>query len=75
MPNTPMLVKKGASVYVKGKNATNADTRVTIKLLESVGICEEVPESYLDPVTALSGSGSLFESCSCVSSETFKNNL
>lgn len=57
MPNTPMLVKKGASVYVRGKNATKDDAHVTRQLLESVGICEEVPESYLDPVTALSGSG------------------
>lgn len=57
MPNTPMLVKKGASVFVRGTNATKDDVSVTRKLLESVGICEEVPESYLDPVTALSGSG------------------
>lgn len=52
-----MLVKKGASVYVRGTNATQCDAQVTRQLLESVGICEEVPESYLDPVTALSGSG------------------
>uniref|UniRef100_A0A336KLF9 Pyrroline-5-carboxylate reductase n=1 Tax=Culicoides sonorensis TaxID=179676 RepID=A0A336KLF9_CULSO len=57
MPNTPMLVKKGASVYVKGTNATQLDALTTKRLLQSVGICEEVPESYLDPVTALSGSG------------------
>ncbi|XP_063705020.1 pyrroline-5-carboxylate reductase 3 isoform X2 [Culicoides brevitarsis] len=57
MPNTPMLVKKGASVYVKGSKATSNDAKTTRQLLESVGICEEVPESYLDPVTALSGSG------------------
>lgn len=73
MPNTPMLVKKGASVYVKGKNATSADAKVTRRLLESVGICEEVPETYLDPVTALSGSGILFESCRRI--WTFENNF
>lgn len=57
MPNTPMLVKKGASVFVRGRNASEKDAAATRTLLGAVGICEEVPESYLDPVTALSGSG------------------
>ncbi|XP_072396225.1 pyrroline-5-carboxylate reductase 3 isoform X2 [Diabrotica undecimpunctata] len=57
MPNTPALVQNAASVFVSGKNATKDDARVTRKLLQSIGTCEEVPESYLDPITALSGSG------------------
>nr|CAH7736252.1 unnamed protein product [Callosobruchus chinensis] len=57
MPNTPALVRTGASVFVKGSKATPEDSRTTKTLLESVGTCEEVPESLLDPITALSGSG------------------
>uniref|UniRef100_A0A6P7GP89 Pyrroline-5-carboxylate reductase n=2 Tax=Diabrotica virgifera virgifera TaxID=50390 RepID=A0A6P7GP89_DIAVI len=57
MPNTPALVQSAASVFVSGKNVTKEDARVTRKLLQSIGTCEEVPESYLDPITALSGSG------------------
>ncbi|CAH1108408.1 unnamed protein product [Psylliodes chrysocephalus] len=57
MPNTPALVQNAASVFVSGKNATKDDARLAKKLLQSIGTCEEVPESYLDPITALSGSG------------------
>lgn len=57
MPNTPALVQSGCSVYVRGTRATDNDARVTQSLLEAIGTCEEVPEHFLDPVTALSGSG------------------
>lgn len=57
MPNTPALVKAGCSVFVRGTKANDADASITQKLLESIGTCEEVTESLLDPITALSGSG------------------
>lgn len=57
MPNTPALVQNAASVFVSGTNATKDDGRVTKRLLESIGTCEEVPEHYIDAITALSGSG------------------
>lgn len=57
MPNTPALVRTGASVFVKGHTATQDDAVITKKLFEAVGTCEEVPESLMDPITALSGSG------------------
>ncbi|XP_018570695.1 pyrroline-5-carboxylate reductase isoform X2 [Anoplophora glabripennis] len=57
MPNTPALVRNAASVFVTGRKATEADVRITKRLLESVGTCEQVPEGLLDPITALSGSG------------------
>lgn len=57
MPNTPSLVRSGASVFVSGTNATEKDARITKKLLESIGTCEQVPEGLLDAITALSGSG------------------
>ncbi|MDB4508375.1 pyrroline-5-carboxylate reductase [Akkermansiaceae bacterium] len=57
MPNTPALVGLGASAYSPGKNATDNDSAFAEKLLSSVGIVEQVPESLMDAVTGLSGSG------------------
>ncbi|CAH0546829.1 unnamed protein product [Brassicogethes aeneus] len=57
MPNTPALVRSGASVFVTGSKATEDDAVITKKLLQSIGTCEQVPEYLLDPITALSGSG------------------
>lgn len=62
MPNAPALVRNGASVFVSGKRATKEDSVITRQLLESVGICEEVPETLVDPITALSGSGPAYVS-------------
>ncbi|XP_062550778.1 pyrroline-5-carboxylate reductase 1, mitochondrial-like [Armigeres subalbatus] len=57
MPNTATLVRAGASVFVRGKAATDDDCSLTQVLLESVGTCDEVTEQLIDPITALSGSG------------------
>lgn len=57
MPNIPTLVRCGASVFVRGKAATEDDCSLTQVLLESVGTCDEVSEALIDPITALSGSG------------------
>lgn len=57
MPNTPALVGKGAGAYSLGITATGEDELFTKKLLESVGLAEKVPESLMDAITGLSGSG------------------
>lgn len=57
MPNTPALVQLGASVFSRGTNATHADAELTHRMLKAVGQCDEVPESFLDAVTGLSGAG------------------
>ncbi|XP_076643048.1 pyrroline-5-carboxylate reductase 2 isoform X2 [Halictus rubicundus] len=57
MPNTPALVGCGATVYARGKHAGDKEAEITEKLFSSVGICEEVTENLIDPVTALAGSG------------------
>lgn len=62
MPNTPALVRCGASVFVRGAKATDNDAKITQSLFESIGTCEEVPESLMDPITALSGSGPAYVS-------------
>ncbi|KAI5750623.1 hypothetical protein M8J76_017158 [Diaphorina citri] len=57
MPNTPALVRQGASVFVRGSSASDQDAQTVINLFKSVGTCEEVPEYLLDGITGLSGSG------------------
>ena len=57
MPNTPCLVKQGASAFARGGKATEADASLVDSLLSTVGTAVEVPESQLDAVTGLSGSG------------------
>lgn len=62
MPNTPALVGCGATVFTRGKYASDKDAEITEKLFSAVGICEEVPENFIDPVTALAGSGPAYVS-------------
>lgn len=64
MPNTPVLVGCGATVFARGNHADEEAAEVTEKLFSSVGICEEVDESLIDPVTALAGSGPAYVSIS-----------
>ena len=57
MPNTPCLVGRGVSAWSRGAEVTDAAAAATADLLESVGSAHEVPESLLDAVTGVSGSG------------------
>jgi pyrroline-5-carboxylate reductase len=57
MPNTPALVAQAITAIAPGAHATEADLDVAEALLAPVGRVVRVPESQLDAVTALSGSG------------------
>jgi pyrroline-5-carboxylate reductase len=57
MPNTPALVQAGASGIAFSPNCTKSDEATVRTIFESIGIAEFVPESAIDAVTALSGSG------------------
>lgn len=57
MPNTPALVGAGAAAVAGGSNASPDDVAWAVGVLEAVGSVVEVPESLLDAVTGLSGSG------------------
>jgi pyrroline-5-carboxylate reductase len=57
MPNTPCLVRSGASAYALGTHATQEDADLVHRLLSSVGLAIQVEEKMMDAVTGLSGSG------------------
>ena len=57
MPNTPALVGAGAAAIAPGTAAGDADLDWAEGILAAVGIVQRVPESALDAVTGLSGSG------------------
>ncbi|MBI2480411.1 MAG: pyrroline-5-carboxylate reductase [Planctomycetia bacterium] len=57
MPNTPCLIGAGAAGYSLGPGASTADGELVGRLMGAVGIAFPVPESQLDAVTGLSGSG------------------
>ncbi len=57
MPNTPVLVDAGATAISKGGFATDEHLKLALTIFKSVGSVEVVPESLLDAVTGLSGSG------------------
>ncbi len=57
MPNTPSIVDAGVSALAPGRHCTPAHLAAAEALLRSVGDVVRVPESQLDAVTAVSGSG------------------
>ncbi|MFC4375847.1 pyrroline-5-carboxylate reductase [Nocardia halotolerans] len=57
MPNTPMLVGQGMCVQAPGRYAKSEQLEQVGEMLEAVGKVVTVPESQMDAVTAVSGSG------------------
>src|SRR3990172_2804946 len=58
MPNTPALVRAGATAFVANASCTASDRALARGLFEAVGSAWEAPsEALLDAVTGLSGSG------------------
>jgi pyrroline-5-carboxylate reductase len=57
MPNTPALVGAGAAAIAPGSRASDDDLAWAEGVLAAVGKVVRVPESQLDAVTGLSGSG------------------
>lgn len=56
MPNTPALVGEGMTGVCANELVTEGELQLTMKLLESFGRAEIVPETLMDTVTGVSGS-------------------
>ncbi len=57
MPNTPALVLAGASALSPGSHVDDHDLKLAEKIFAAVGKAVILPESAMDGVTGLSGSG------------------
>jgi len=57
MPNTPALVGKAVTGLAAGTYAGEAEVAVVRRLFETVGSVVEVPESQIDALSTISGSG------------------
>ncbi|WP_308491777.1 pyrroline-5-carboxylate reductase [Microbacterium terrisoli] len=57
MPNTPALVGKGVTGLSAGSAVGDADLAVVRELFSTVGAVIEVPESQIDALSTISGSG------------------
>jgi pyrroline-5-carboxylate reductase len=57
MPNTPAMVRQGASAIAAGRHADDDDVAWAESILGSVGTVVRVSESQMDAVTGLAGSG------------------
>lgn len=57
MPNTPVVVRNGVTIYAMGSSVRDDDKNTVEQLLSSVGVCHEMDEYYLDVITGLTGCG------------------
>lgn len=57
MPNTPALVREGATAITGSDACDDSDLEWAEKVLGAVGLVVRVPESQMDAVTAVAGSG------------------
>ena len=57
MPNTPSTVRKGVTGLAAGAAVTDDDLALVRRLFETVGVVVEVPESQIDALSTISGSG------------------
>jgi pyrroline-5-carboxylate reductase len=58
MPNLAATVGEGASGFCMNSRCTESDGKIVIEIFQSTGaVVERVPESQMDIVTAISGSG------------------
>ena len=57
MPNTPAMVRTGATALCRGSRATDDDMQFAVRLFSAVGTTVVVDEEQMDAVTALSASG------------------
>ncbi|XP_014092621.1 pyrroline-5-carboxylate reductase 3 [Bactrocera oleae] len=60
MPNTPMQIGEGITVYSPGSYVKQQDLEKLHLMLNSLGIAQQVPESMIDAVSGVAGCGPAF---------------
>jgi len=60
MPNTPAMIGDGMSAYSLSDGCSEEDGRLVERIFGACGKVVRVPESWMDAVTGLSGSGPAF---------------
>lgn len=62
MPNTPVIVLNGVTIYTIGSHVHEEGKRFVSSMLGSVGVGLEMQEHYMDIMTGLTGGGPSFVS-------------
>lgn len=60
MPNTPMQVAEGCTIYSPGRYVTLSDLEKVHLLLASLGIAQQVPEKMINQIGPMTGCGPAF---------------
>lgn len=56
MPNTPLLLKKGASALCPSDNISDEDKKIVYNMFAKSGVCEYITEEHMNEIIAVNGS-------------------
>ncbi len=56
MPNTPLLLKKGASALCPSDNISNEDKQIVYDMFAGSGVCEYITEEHMNEIISVNGS-------------------
>ena len=56
MPNTPLLLKKGATALCPSKNLSDEDNRIIFDMFSKSGVCEYIEEEHMNEIISVNGS-------------------
>lgn len=56
MPNTPLLLKKGASALCPSSNTSDEDKQIVYNMFAGSGVCEYITEEHMNEIIAVNGS-------------------
>ena len=56
MPNTPLLLKKGASALCPSDNISEDDKKIVYDMFAGSGVCEYITEDHMNEIIAVNGS-------------------
>lgn len=56
MPNTPLLLKKGASALCPSDNVSDGDRQFVYDMFAGSGVCEYITEEHMNEIIAVNGS-------------------